>query len=146
MHRSVWWVRYTPEPHLPIDACAEDGSPADSPFDLYCGADQEHFLLLRRSAIRRHTVLNAYRVALGTLVLVAAKVGSDIPLYVAAWLAGALLLALPLRKFRASQTVSLLVWSASLGLAAADYRRGLAPSVFQALVHVPWVGWGRLGA
>lgn len=90
-------------------------------------------MLFSGSRLLHHLALNAYRVLLGALVLAAATLKSTAPMYAAEWLVGMAILGLPLRAFRTARLIATLLWTASLGLAAADYE-GLDAAGTRALV------------
>ncbi len=132
--RSFWWARRHPEPPLPPDVCAKDGTTGTGPFDLYCSDGEEHFILFSRSSLLHHGILYSFRVALGALALASASFKTAAPMYAAAGLIGFALLAFPLRAFRTSRYVTVALWATALTLAAADYENAISAATVRAIV------------
>src|SRR6478736_4509740 len=126
----IWWARATPEPALPVKNCSKSNCHHGprSPFDLYCDADEPHFLILGEDSRSQVFAVYSARGILGVLALAAAALTSPVPLYVAVCLAGLLMLWLPLRAFPTARIVGAIAWVAAIGFLGADAEGLTGPS------------------
>ena len=109
---DIWWARGGPEERIAVEYCAKPGCHGrpTSPFDLYCDGPEPHMTVVDPRSRAQVMAVYALRGLFGILAVVAAALGSAVPLYAAAGLAGLLLLVLPLRAFRTSRSVSAVGW------------------------------------
>jgi hypothetical protein len=134
--RTIWWARAQAEQPLPgatICPRPDCAKSTASPFDLYCRtgdspSNEFHFVVAGGNRRVQTFAIYATRALFGLLVLLAARSGSQIPLDIAAGLAGALLLVLPLRRFPVSRVVAPVAWACVFILAVAGHQSWLRPS------------------
>jgi hypothetical protein len=114
-----WWARENDDVVLrercAAGACSDD---ACYPFDVYCSAPESHLLVLGTRPRIQTWAVYGVRGLFGALVLASAKWSSAIPLQVVSVLFGLLLLALPLRMFRATAINAPICWIALFALLA----------------------------
>jgi hypothetical protein len=125
---SQLWARSEPESAGPRPVCGrpECGLRAKTHFDLYC--ENVHLLVLGRFLVGQHIVVNALRIAVGALALLAASSSNSIPLYILAAGLFLLFLVLPLRSFRLARALAGVAWVTGFSLAAVTYEGALARS------------------
>lgn len=106
--RTFWFARRRPEaPSSPHRECRREGCSrtGETPFDLYCRTESTevaHFMPLGITSRAQAAGVGVVCLVIAALVLLSAAAPSRVPLYVLVGMAGALLLALPLRLFPVS--------------------------------------------
>jgi hypothetical protein len=134
IERTFWWARTKPEDAVWPDACPECGESIAGPVDLYCAGPASHPLFLAASAKTRLLVVWAARTLLASLAILAAERKTAVPLEVGIFLSGALLVAVPLRRFRTGRLVGTVAWAGLFLAVAIAQRAGLSAATDYAVV------------
>ncbi|MER6226116.1 hypothetical protein ABT189_37140 [Streptomyces sp900105755] len=147
--RRPWYLRLGAERPVVASGCPEsDCAPgAIEAHDVYCRS-HERLLPFSTSAPTRTRwlVVNLLRAVVCGVFTVAAQTASTMPVTVLAVLAGAVVLALPLRHYPVGRTAALVLWAlacAVTALAAVTGAHGhrIIGTVSLALVALAWLGW-----